>query len=165
MCDKVVGREISIEMKLILSALLFAGLAAPAGGPEGFGLWKGADLKALAATPGTMMSAFKALGQPASAGNYSFSMSHRDASGGVECHLTQADIFVVESGEASLTVGGTLVDGKNRSATEMTATAISGGTETKISVGDIVTIPAKMPHQMKVDPGKEITYFVVKVTQ
>jgi mannose-6-phosphate isomerase-like protein (cupin superfamily) len=154
-----------MKIKLIVTALLCAGFAAPAGGPEGFGLWKAADLKALAATPGTMTSAFKALGQPASAGNYSFSMSHRDASGGVECHLTQADIFVVESGEASLTVGGALVDGKNRSATEMTGTAISGGTETKLGAGDIVTIPAKMPHQMKLDPGKEITYFVVKVTQ
>jgi len=57
------------------------------------------------------------------------------------------------------------VDGKNRSATEMTATAISGGTEVKVGAGDVVTIPAKMPHQMKLDPGKEITYFVVKVTQ
>jgi quercetin dioxygenase-like cupin family protein len=47
----------------------------------------------------------------------------------------------------------------------MTATAISGGTETKIAAGDIVTIPAKMPHLMKVDAGKEITYFVVKVKQ
>ena len=152
-------------MKLILTALLFAGFAAPAGGPEGFGLWKAADLKALAATPGTMISAFKALGQPASVGNYSFSVSHRDASGVVECHLTQADIFVIQSGEASITVGGTMVDGKNRSATEMTGTAITGGTEVKVGPGDIVTIPAKMPHQMKLDAGKEITYFVVKVTQ
>jgi mannose-6-phosphate isomerase-like protein (cupin superfamily) len=112
-----------------------------------------------------MMSAFKALGQPTSVGNYSFSMSHRDATGGVECHLTQTDIFVVQSGEASITVGGTLVDGKNRSATEMTATSITGGTDVKVSAGDIVTIPAKMPHQMKLDAGKQITYFVVKVTQ
>jgi mannose-6-phosphate isomerase-like protein (cupin superfamily) len=152
-------------MKLILTALLFAGFAVPADGPEGFGLWKAADLKAMTAAPKTMMGAFKALGQPTSVGNYGFSMSHREGAGGVECHLTQADIFVVQSGEASLTVGGTLVDGKNRSATEMTATAISGGTETKIAAGDIVTIPAKMPHLMKVDAGKEITYFVVKVAQ
>jgi mannose-6-phosphate isomerase-like protein (cupin superfamily) len=154
-----------MKTKLILTALLFTGFAAPAGGPEGFGLWKAADLKALAATPGTMISAFKTLGQPTSVGNYGFSISHRDASGGVECHLTQADIFVIQSGEASITVGGTLVDGKNRSATEMTATAISGGTEVKVGPDDIVTIPAKMPHQMKLDPGKQITYFVVKVTQ
>ena len=154
-----------MKMKLILTALLFAGFAAPAGGPEGFGLWKAADLKAMTAAPSTMMSAFKSLGQPTSVGNYSFSVSLREGSGAVECHLTQADIFVIESGEASITVGGSLVDGKNRSATEMTATAISGGTEVKVGAGDVVTIPAKMPHQMKLDPGKEITYFVVKVTQ
>jgi mannose-6-phosphate isomerase-like protein (cupin superfamily) len=143
-----------MKMRLILTALLFAGFAAAAEAPEGFTLWKAADLKALTASkPFT------------SVGNYAFSMSHRDASGGVECHLTQADVFVIQSGEASITVGGTLVDGKNRTATEMTATAISGGTEVKVSAGDIVTIPAKMPHQMKLDPGKQITYFVVKVTQ
>jgi mannose-6-phosphate isomerase-like protein (cupin superfamily) len=119
----------------------------------------------MTAAPSTMMSAFKTLGQPTSVGNYSFSMSHREASGGVECHLTQADIFVIQSGEASITVGGTMVDGTNRSATEMTGTAITGGTEVKVGPGDVVTIPAKMPHQMKLDAGKEITYFVVKVTQ
>ena len=154
MCVTVWDREISTKMRLILTALLFAGFAAPAGDPEGFSLWKAADLKASTVSK-----------QLTSVGNYSFSVSHREVSGGVECHLTQADIFVVENGEASLTVGGTLVDGKNRSATEMTGTAITGGTETKISAGDIVTIPAKMPHQMKLDAGKQITYFVVKVTQ
>jgi mannose-6-phosphate isomerase-like protein (cupin superfamily) len=141
-------------MRLILTALLFAGFAAPAGDPAGFSLWKAADLKALTASKSFT-----------SVGNYSFSMSHRDSSGGVECHLTQADIFVIQSGEASITVGGALVDGKNRSATEMTGTAITGGTEVKVGPGDVVTIPAKMPHQMKLDPGKQINYFVVKVTQ
>jgi mannose-6-phosphate isomerase-like protein (cupin superfamily) len=155
-----------MKMKLILTALLFAGFAAPAGDPAGFSLWKAADLKAFTATLGAKMGPSKTASQPlTSVGNYAFSVSHREGSGAVECHLTQADIFVIESGEASITVGGTLVDGKNRSATEMTATAISGGTEVKVGAGDVVTIPAKMPHQMKLEPGKEITYFVVKVTQ
>jgi mannose-6-phosphate isomerase-like protein (cupin superfamily) len=155
-----------MKMRLILTALLFAGFAASAGDPAGFSLWKAADLKAFATSLGAKMGPSKTASQPlTTVGNYAFSVSHREGSGGVECHLTQADIFVIQSGEASITVGGTLVDGKNRSATEMTATAISGGTEVKVSAGDIVTIPAKMPHQMKLEPGKEITYFVVKVTQ
>jgi hypothetical protein len=29
----------------------------------------------------------------------------------------------------------------------------------------VVTIPIKVAHQMKLEPGKEITYFVVKVAQ
>jgi mannose-6-phosphate isomerase-like protein (cupin superfamily) len=73
--------------------------------------------------------------------------------------------MVIQSGECTLTVGGALVDGKNTSPTEMIGTSITGGVDSKLGAGDIVTIPAKTPHQMKLDPGQQITYFVVKVTQ
>lgn len=155
-----------MKMKLILTALLFAGFAAPAGGPEGFSLWKNADLKAFTKSLGAKIGASKTASQQlTSFGNYAFSVSHREGSGVPEFHVTQADIFVIQSGEATITVGGTLVDGKNRSATEMTGTSISGGTDVKVGPGDVVTIPAKTPHLMTLDAGKEITYFVVKVTQ
>jgi len=29
----------------------------------------------------------------------------------------------------------------------------------------VLTVPPKTAHQFKVDPGKEVTYFVVKITQ
>ena len=155
-----------MKMKLILSALLFAGFAAPVGGPEGFNVWKSADLKAFTKSLGAKMGDSKTASQPlTSFANYAFSVSHREGLGGAEFHVKQADIFVIQSGKAAITVGGTLVNGKSRSETEMIGTAISGGTEVKVGPGDIVTIPAKTPHQMKLDPGKEITYFVIKVTQ
>jgi mannose-6-phosphate isomerase-like protein (cupin superfamily) len=47
----------------------------------------------------------------------------------------------------------------------MRAASIKGGMEKPLAAGDIVTIPAKLPHQVKLAPGKEFTYFVVKVTQ
>jgi mannose-6-phosphate isomerase-like protein (cupin superfamily) len=47
----------------------------------------------------------------------------------------------------------------------MRAAAIKGGMEKPIGAGDVVTIPAKVAHQVKLAPGKEFTYFVVKVTQ
>ena len=73
-------------------------------------------------------------------------VAHREGSGAVECHLTQADIFVIESGEASLTVGGTLVDGKNNSPTEMTGTSISGGVESQGSArATLSRSPRKCP--------------------
>ncbi len=80
-------------------------------------------------------------------------------------HETQADVFVVESGQATLVVGGKLVDGKTTAPHEMRGSGIAGETERKISTGDVVSIPAKVPHHVKVEPGKEIMYFVVKVTQ
>ncbi len=153
-------------MKLILTALLFAGFAAPAGDPAGFHLWKAAELKAFTPALAAKMGASKtATQQLTNFGNYSFMVAHREGSGEAEYHATQADIFVVESGEATLTVGGTVVDGKTTAPNEIRGASISGGTETKLGAGDVVTIPAKTAHQMKLDPGKEITYFVVKVTQ
>jgi mannose-6-phosphate isomerase-like protein (cupin superfamily) len=155
-----------MKMKVILTALLFAGFAAPAGDPAGFSLWKAADLKAFATSLAAKMGPSKtATERFTTVGNYSFMLAHREASGQAEYHATQADIFVVQSGEASLTVGGALVDGKNTAPNEMLGTSITGGTESKLSAGDIVTIPAKTAHQLKLDPGKEFTYFVVKVTQ
>jgi uncharacterized RmlC-like cupin family protein len=32
-----------------------------------------------------------------------------------------------------------------------------------VSAGDVVHIPAGVPHQFFVQPGKQVTYFVVKV--
>ena len=98
-------------------------------------------------------------------GNYSFMVAHREAPGEAEYHATQADIIVVESGEATLLVGGEMVDGKTTAPNEMRAPSIKGGTEKKLAAGDVATIPAKVAHQVMVDAGKQFTYFIVKVTQ
>jgi mannose-6-phosphate isomerase-like protein (cupin superfamily) len=153
-------------MKPLALALLLAGFALPAGDPPGFYLWKSAELKGFAKTLAPKMSDKMVAAETiASYGNYSFMVAHREASGEAEYHSTQADIFVVQSGEATLVVGGELVDGKTTAPNEMRAPAIKGGTEKKIAAGDVLTIPAKVAHQVKLDAGKQFTYFVVKVTQ
>ena len=68
-------------------------------------------------------------------------------------------------GEATLVVGGELIDGKTSAPNEMRAASIKGGTEKKLAAGDVATIPAKTAHQLKLDAGKEFTYFYVKMTQ
>ena len=153
-------------MKLIVTALLVAGFAAPAGDPAGFHLWKAADLKALSKSLAAKMGANKtATQQLTNFANYSFMAAHREASGEAELHENQADIFVVQSGEATLTYGGSVVAGKTTAPNEIRGASISGGMDTKLAAGDIITIPAKTPHHLKLDPGKEFTYFVIKVTQ
>ena len=155
-----------MNWKLSLTALLFAGLALPAGDPAGFHLWKAPELKGFSKSLAPKINDQKvATQQLASHGNYSFMVAHREGSGEAEYHATQADIFVVESGEATLVYGGSLVDGKTTQPNEMRAPSINGGTTTRLGPGDVVTIPAKTAHQVKLDPGKEFTYFVVKVTQ
>ncbi len=44
-------------------------------------------------------------------------------------HANQADVFFVQSGEATLVVGGELVDGKTSAPNEMRAPSIKGGSE------------------------------------
>src|ERR1039457_4403480 len=153
-------------MKPLALALLLAGFALPAGDPPGFYLWKSAELKGFSKTLAPKMSDKKVATQIiANYGNYSFMVAHREGTGEAEYHATQADVFVVESGEATLVVGGELVEGKTTAPNEMRAASIKGGTEKKLAAGDVVTIPAKVAHQLKLDAGKQFTYFYVKVIQ
>ncbi|MBZ5724066.1 MAG: hypothetical protein LAP87_03640 [Acidobacteriia bacterium] len=153
-------------MKLLPTALLFVGITAWAADPEGFHIWKAAELKALAKTLTPKLNETQTATAPLpGAGNYSFIEVFRKATGQAEFHETQADVFVVETGEATLVYGGQLVDGKTIAPNEIRGTSITGGMEKKIGPGDVVAIPAKTAHWVKVDAGKEIAYFVVKVTQ
>jgi mannose-6-phosphate isomerase-like protein (cupin superfamily) len=153
-------------MKLIALALLSAAFALPAGDPAGFHLWKSAELKGYTKTLSPKVNDKHVASQALdSMSNYHFQISHREGSGQGEWHEKKADIFFVQSGEATLIVGGELVDPHRSGEGEMLAPSIKGGVEKKLMAGDVVTIPAKLPHQMKLDPGKEITYFVVKVDQ
>jgi len=153
-------------MKLLAAFLLCSVFALPAGDPPGFFLWKSSALKAYSQSLAPKLNgkkiASEALGD---AGSYRFQVTLRAGSGEGEWHEKKADIFVVQSGEATLVYGGELVDPRKTAAGEMMAPSIRGGMEKKLAAGDVVTIPARCPHQLKLDPGKDFTYFVVKVDQ
>ncbi len=92
-----------------------------------------------------------------------FMLSRREADGIVEWHETQADIFFVQSGSATLVVGGTLVGGETVEPHEKRNGTIQGGIRRKLSAGDVVRIAPKVPHQILLDGAQNFTYFVVKV--
>jgi mannose-6-phosphate isomerase-like protein (cupin superfamily) len=98
-------------------------------------------------------------------GKYYFVSVLRTGSGQVEMHERDADIFFIQSGEGTLISGGTMVGAKTTQPHEVRASAINGGKETHLAAGDVVTIPAKTPHQVKIEPGKEIVYMAVKVVE
>lgn len=153
-------------MKSILLALLIAGFAWPAADPAGFSVWSAAGMKGLAKTLGPKVDGATPATQPLSSfANYSFMMAMRKASGQSEFHETQADILVVQSGEATLVYGGEIVGGKTTAPHEIRGTGIQGGAERKLGPGDIVTIPVKTAHMMRLAPGKEILYMTIKITQ
>ncbi len=145
--------------------LLCAGFALPAGDPEGFHVWKAAELKSISKELTPKLNDHLATNPIPGIGNYSFITILRTATAAAEYHETQADVFVVETGEGTLVIGGKLVDEKTTAPHEIRGSGITGGMERKLAPGDIVSIPAKIPHQIKVEAGKQIAYFIVKVTQ
>jgi len=68
----------------------------------------------------------------------------------------------VQSGTATLLVGGTYVNGETVAPHEKRNGTIQGGVRQKLAAGDVVRIPAKVPHQVLLDSGHDFTYLVVK---
>jgi mannose-6-phosphate isomerase-like protein (cupin superfamily) len=93
----------------------------------------------------------------------SFLLVHRAADGPPEWHETQADVFWVQSGSATLLLGGTLVNGETVGPHEKRNGSIVGGVRRKISAGDIVRIPARVPHQVLLEGVRAFDYFVIKI--
>ena len=134
--------------------------------PEGFVHWPAATLSHLAQTLGTEAAADShhlAVSQIKDFPNENFILAHREADGSPEVHETQVDVILVQSGSATLLVGGTLMNGETISPHEKRNGTIHGGVRQKLAAGDVVRIPARMPHQLFLDGAHEITYLVVKV--
>ena len=152
-------------MKMLSAFLLMlASTLVYAADPEGFGLWKGAVVQNSGKDLAGKIDEQKFAWQPlATYDNHLMGISHREGDGMAELHETQADIMVVESGAATLVVGGTMVAPKTVKPHEVRATSIEGGEIKQLAAGDVVHIPAKVPHQLKIAPGTEFTYLVIKV--
>jgi mannose-6-phosphate isomerase-like protein (cupin superfamily) len=151
-------------MRTFAMVLFMAAAALPAGLPEGVGHWTSAELRGFEQKLGPKISAQKIAMQPlAGYGNHSFLIAHREGSGEAELHETQSDVMVVESGEATLVVGGTVQDPRTSAPHEIRGPSIRGGEKVALAAGDVVHIPIRTAHQMLVESGKQITYFVVKI--
>jgi len=142
-------------------AILAAGLAAA---PAGVQSWRAADFQALGKQLAGKLNAQKFANEKiGDYGNHSLLVTHRQASGEAEVHETQADIFIVQEGAATLVSGGKVVGGRTTAPHEIRGASISGGERRPLAPGDIVHIPAGLPHQVLLGPGRQFTYTIVKV--
>jgi glc operon protein GlcG len=94
--------------------------------------------------------------------NYKVHASHRDGPGMVEIHERDTDIVYVLDGTTTLVTGGEAVDAKTTAPEELRGVSIRGGSERRLSKGDVVIIPNGVPHWFKEVPGP-LNYYVVKV--
>jgi mannose-6-phosphate isomerase-like protein (cupin superfamily) len=97
--------------------------------------------------------------------NHFTMISLRHKNGGAEIHEQYADFFFVVQGQAILLTGGAVQNGKTVSPGEIRGAAVLGGTKTNLSQGDVVHIPASVPHQLLVPDGGTFVYFVIKVKE
>ncbi|MEO8027063.1 MAG: hypothetical protein ABI823_11340 [Bryobacteraceae bacterium] len=146
-------------------ALCLAPLAAAsAADAPGVVIWKSGDLKAYQQKLAAKLSPQKVASEKINDfGNHYAMIAHREGTGEAEVHDMWTDLFVIETGEATLVIGGKLKNGKVTAPGEQRAASIDGGEKHKVSAGDVVHIPAKVAHHMLVDGGKQVTYFVIKV--
>lgn len=153
-------------MKAAIPFLAVGFLVVPvlAADPVGFAMWKQEELKqrdqALSKKVGADHSGRETL---ADYGDHRFRMLYRDADGVPEQHDNIVDVVIVQSGEGTLVLGGKMVNLKASSGIgEYVGTGIEGGERHTLGPGDLVHIPAKIPHNFLIAKGKHITYVLVK---
>src|ERR1700733_5173359 len=98
-------------------------------------------------------------------GSHKLQISVRTTSGGAEIHAHFDDVMIVQQGTATLITGGTVIDSKTGPDGETKGTGIQGGKSQTISVGDLVTVNAGVPHQIIVASGTTYSAVVVKVKE
>lgn len=82
--------------------------------------------------------------------------------GVAESHGNVDELFLILSGSAEFTLGGEIVDKKAIRENEFRGLAIDGGTIHSIGVGDLISIPRGLAHQMNPGTG-HILYIVIKI--
>lgn len=101
-------------------------------------------------------------GALASGANLRVQGNHRTGPGMVEVHETETDIFYVVEGEATVVTGGTVVGGKQTAPGQLRGTDIAGGESRKLQKGDVMVIPAGVPHWFK-EVSSLVNYLTIKV--
>jgi hypothetical protein len=132
--------------------------------PPGFALWRASDLKQHDAALSTHVADDHSSRETlADYKSHRFRMIYRDADGNPEQHDAIIDIVMVQSGEGTLVLGGTMAGRRTTSPGESVGTRLDGGERHALGAGDIVHIPAGIPHSFLVPSGKHFTYVLLKI--
>ena len=145
-----------MRLFLLVPAFLFAA-------SSGVEHWTASDLKAYGTKlqPKASDKIRVAAQQLGDWGSHTAMIGRRTGDGEAELHEGMVDFFVVESGEATLVVGGTIPNPRTTGPGEIRGPAVEGGERLPLRTGDIVRIPTKVPHQLLV--AKDFLYYVIKV--
>jgi mannose-6-phosphate isomerase-like protein (cupin superfamily) len=77
---------------------------------------------------------------------YNANLEYRASVGPAAVHETEAEVFYVIDGSATMITGGKLVNETRTNAANLTGTAIENGTSRMVSKGDFIIVPENTPH-------------------
>jgi mannose-6-phosphate isomerase-like protein (cupin superfamily) len=93
-------------------------------------------------------------------GKYSVNIRRLIGAESALVHGKTTDVWVVREGSGTLVTGGSLIDEKAGANGDASGTGIRGGTERVIKAGDLVFIPAGVPHGVR--ESKSITWLNIR---
>jgi glc operon protein GlcG len=96
------------------------------------------------------------------AGSYKLDAGRREGPGEVEYHAHTVDVMHVVDGTATVLTGGEMVGVRSAGDGELRAESVIGGHPHQLSAGDVLAVPAGIPHQFT-QVSDPFLYFVVKV--
>ena len=152
--------------RFLLTAILGFSMTAPAQSGGKAEVFSSADIHAqsmqLADQAKTKGSSGSTLGDY---GTHAIKLSERTVSGGAEIHAHFDDVMLVMEGKATLITGGTVISPHSGNDGETTGLGIRDGVSREISAGDVVHVPAGVPHQLIIPAGTVYSALVIKVKE
>lgn len=94
-------------------------------------------------------------------GTYMVHASRREKPGMAEIHTHDADVVHVLEGSATLVTGGQAIGAKLIAPGELRGERIEGGESHQLTKGDVIIVPAGVPHWFK-EVSNPFLYYVVK---
>lgn len=88
--------------------------------------------------------------------------SRRSEPGEVEVHARDADVMYFLEGSATMVTGGTVIGRREIAPGETRGERIEGGVTRQLAAGEVLIIPAGVPHWFK-DVNGTLQYYVVKI--
>jgi len=140
---------------MLVSALVLTLASSSRGDPKGFAVWNGVvSHTAETEVPWEELGNYR---------DHLIATSFLRDDGPAEVHQSQIEIWIVQDGNATLVVGGEILHAKMIKPHEIRGLSIKGGSESEVTQGAIVHIPANLPHQLKIAPGKYLIYTTIRI--
>jgi mannose-6-phosphate isomerase-like protein (cupin superfamily) len=94
---------------------------------------------------------------------YRAQLEYRPGTSPAAVHEKDAEMMVVLEGTGNIVTGGKLVDEKRNNANNLGGSSITGGNSQSVAKGDMLIVPANVPHQVIPTGGAPIVLMTLHV--